>query len=190
MNWCYQNAAHSAYLFRFGLPSSKIVNSIPHLMNTLLPPVEDEDRRRLCFFVFLLGLMCADGNVAWQWSGTPQNTKCLYTGFSISARDTYIIGWIQQELERIGCVTTTWTNRINYLFVSTADVNTQNLLLGLNALQDEGIPLDGKLSLLREFLLNQRSLPYHYLPPRKISFYQYLGPSLENNDRVACLIGQ
>lgn len=138
------------------MDDDNILDSVPQLIGTFLPPVDNVNQRRLCLFAFLLGLLCTDGAIDWRWGGNPQNVQAVYQEITIFARDPYLIHWLQDELEHTGCATATWTTNVNNLYLSSLDVNVQNLLMALNLLQEEGVPLDGKLLLLREFILRHK----------------------------------
>ncbi|KAI8391633.1 uncharacterized protein BYT42DRAFT_557550 [Radiomyces spectabilis] len=62
VRWGYHDIFAARALFRYGLPSSNILDSVPELIQTLLPANED---RRILFLSFLLGYLCADGTVSW-----------------------------------------------------------------------------------------------------------------------------
>ncbi|KAL0135655.1 C2H2-type zinc finger transcription factor [Mucor lusitanicus] len=195
VKWGYNDMFSARALFRYGLPSSNILDSIPNLVETLLPGTEN---RRILFFCFLLGYLCADGTVSWIWAGTPANCQARYQGIRLFARDQFIIQWFQREAEAYGCRSAiglkrnAWRN-VWVLYYATNDINNQSLLDGLTAMQEQNVPLDGKLLLLLNFLENNGFVQDRALPPKRVDFHTYLGASYDIDrgvDRTACVIGQ
>lgn len=154
VKWGYNSILSSQTLFRYGLPSSNILDSVPELVETLLP--EDEDRQTMSF-AFILGYLCANGTISWCWTGQPSNCRDRYEGIRLFARDRHIIEWFQKEAEiydcrsAIGLKRNAWRN-VNAFYFAVNNINNNALLNGLRMLQGNEVAVDGKLLLLLQFL--------------------------------------
>ncbi|KAL0140655.1 C2H2-type zinc finger transcription factor [Mucor lusitanicus] len=131
VRWGYADAASARTLFRYGLPSSNILNSQPDLMARLLPLENTLDS----LLVFLLGYVCADGTIRRKWGGTPNNILAMYSGLSLYSRDNYLLKWFHNHL-------------LNMALLQPLEKP--------KGLRDSGVPLDGKMQLLEHMLLNSK----------------------------------
>ncbi|OAD08077.1 C2H2-type zinc finger transcription factor [Mucor lusitanicus CBS 277.49] len=175
VHWGYQSTASAAALFRYGLPSSSILDSDPALRAQFLP----QENRLEVLLAFMLGYFSADGSIPTRWGGAPDNILITYQGIYLYARDDYLLVWLR----------VVQGNHFNILAYLTNDLNDAQLLHGLQVLTDSGVMLDGKLSLLLRLLQNEKRAPASVSSPHQTGFHEYLGACYDP-DRVACVVGQ